>query len=78
MASYKNPDYIQASASTEFDKLYSPGTKAPYAGIYRCRACGHEIGTAEGHELPPQIHPQHPQSKGPIQWQLAVYAMHQK
>lgn len=78
MALYKNPSFVSTSDSGAFDNLLNPGTKAPHAGIYRCRACGHEIGIAEGHELPPQIHPQHPSSLGAIQWQLAVYAVHNK
>lgn len=78
MASYKNPKFVSTSTSAEFDKFLAPGSPAPYAGIYKCRACGHEIGIAEGHTLPPQSHPQHPASLGAIQWQLAVYAVHNK
>lgn len=77
MAMYKYQKFIKQSTSEEFDKLHKPGINAPFAGIYRCNGCGHEIGIAEGHTLPPQTHAQHPQHL-PIQWQLAVYAAHNK
>lgn len=75
MALYKNGNYLKPSDSGDFDKLYSPGTDAPYAGIYRCTVCHHEIGIAFSHKLPPQTHPKHPDGK-PIQWQLIVFAQH--
>ncbi len=78
MASYKHSEFLQANQSEEFDKTHEPGVAAPYAGIYKCTKCKHEIGIAAGHTLPPQSHPQHPTSLGPIQWQLVVYAMHNK
>jgi hypothetical protein len=53
MASYKNGSYLQQSTSEEFDRVHDPGITAPYAGIYRCTKCGHEIAIAEGHKLPP-------------------------
>ena len=77
MASYQNATHMHHTTSGEFDKLLSPGNAAPHAGIYRCAICGHEIGIAEGHTLPPQTHPKHPANK-PIQWQLQVFAMHNK
>lgn len=77
MALYKNKDFIATSDSEAFDKLHKPGTTAPYAGIYRCATCKHEIGIAKDHTLPPQSHAQHPEDK-PILWQLAVYAVHNK
>jgi hypothetical protein len=78
MANYKNPKFLATSTSADFDKLHAPGSHAPYAGIYKCHACGHEIAIAEGHVLPPQTHPQHPANLGPIQWRLAVCAVHNK
>lgn len=78
MALYKDSKFLKTSSSAEFDKKFSPGTKAPHAGIYRCTACGDEIGIAETHILPPQNHRQHAPSAGPIQWQLIVYAVQQK
>ena len=77
MALYKNKDFIASSTSDVFDTLHKPGAKAPFAGIYRCTGCKHEIGIAKDHELPPQGHTQHPPGK-PILWQLAVYAVHNK
>ncbi|KTT38505.1 hypothetical protein SB5_16385 [Pseudomonas oryzihabitans] len=78
MALYKSLQFLQSNPSTEFDKKYSPGTAAPHAGIYRCTACGDEIGIAATHTLPPQNHRQHAPNSGPIQWQLIVYAVQQK
>lgn len=78
MASYKDKSRLQQNDSAEFDKTHNPGTPAPFAGIYRCVACNHEIGIAEGHTLPSQGHAQHPSSLPPIRWQLLVYAMHNK
>ena len=53
-------------------------TLTPWTGYisftYRCAACGHEIGIAKGHKLPPQNHHQHAPGIGRIQWQLLVYA----
>jgi len=76
MASYKHDIYLMRSDSAEFDKDYQPGAKAPYAGIYRCLGCGHEISIAGGRVLPSQSHPQHTPGKGSILWQLVVFAMH--
>lgn len=77
MALYKNQAFVTTSTGNEFDKLHKPGTIAPHAGIYRCATCKHEIGIAQDHVLPPQIHSQHPEGK-PILWQLVVYAVHNK
>lgn len=76
MALYKNKDRLSVSSSDAFDTLHGPGVAAPYAGIYRCEACGHEIGIAHTHKLPPQDHHTHPAGKGPIQWRLTVFAQH--
>lgn len=78
MALYKDSKFLNSSTSTEFDKKFSPGTAAPHAGIYRCTACGDEIGIAATHILPPQNHRQHAPSAGRIEWQLVVYAVQQK
>ncbi len=78
MALYKNPTYVKQVSDTAFDAVHDPGIAAPHAGIYRCTKCGHEIGIAEGHTLPPQIHPQHAPSMGAIKWQLLVFAQHNK
>lgn len=77
MALYQFGQYLKQFNDTAFSSNLSPGTPAPFAGIYRCANCGHEIGIAEGHTLPPQIHPQHPQGL-PILWCLLVFAEHHK
>ena len=75
MAQYKHGQYLTQSQHQEFDRLHPPGTTAANAGIYRCAACGDEIGIAKGHTLPPQNHHQHPPGQGPISWQLLVFAV---
>lgn len=75
MALYKNAQMLKQSSDAAFDQIHAPGVAAPYAGIYRCAVCGHEIAIAFGHTLPPQGHSQHPLGR-PIQWQLAVFAQH--
>ena len=76
MALYKYSNNLTQSSDNAFDQVHDPGISAPYAGIYRCTKCGHEIGIAAGHTLPPQPHPQHPAHLGPIQWKLLIYAQH--
>ena len=77
MASYKHANLLMQSTSDEFDKDHNPGVAAPFAGIYRCTSCGHEIGIAEGHTLPSQNHPRHKLGT-PIRWRLVIFAMHNK
>jgi hypothetical protein len=72
MALYKYSVFMQASNDAAFDQLNQPGTIAPWPGIYRCHACGHEIAIAAGHILPPQNHHQHAYGQGPINWRLIV------
>jgi hypothetical protein len=76
MASYKYNSYLSLSDSKEFDNVYQPGVAAPFAGIYKCVVCGHEIGIAQGHILPAQTHAQHDPKTGKIEWKLVVFAMH--
>lgn len=76
MALYKYGNQLTQSDDAAFDQVHEPGVPAPHAGVYRCMKCGHEIGIAAGHTLPPQSHPQHPTSLGSIQWKLLVYAQH--
>lgn len=75
MALFKHPQFLRQGQDAEFDHVHQPGIAAPFAGIYRCTGCGHEIGTASGHTLPPQNHAQHPPGV-PIRWQLVVFAQH--
>jgi hypothetical protein len=72
MALYKHIGFLEVSTHVAFDQLSAPGTAAPYPGVYRCQACGHEIAIAAGHVLPPQNHHQHTALQGPIQWRLIV------
>jgi hypothetical protein len=72
MALYKYQQYISLSDHAAFDGSHSPGTSAPYPGIYRCTGCGREIATAAGHALPPQNHHTHTSTQGPIMWRLIV------
>jgi hypothetical protein len=73
MALYKYNTHLQTSTDSAFDALHSPGTSAPYPGIYRCIACGDEISIAGGHTLPPQNHKQHATNAN-IKWQLLVHS----
>ena len=72
MALYKYADFLEPSQDAAFDRLNDPSTAAPWPGIYRCHACGHEIAIAAGHTLPPQNHHQHRPGLGSIQWRLVV------
>lgn len=74
MALYKNADFLVFNQHANFDKTHAPGSNAPDPGIYRCIACGDEIGIAKGHVLPPQNHHQHKAGAGDIRWQLVVCA----
>ena len=77
MAWYKYDQFFKRSVDSAYDEGHEPGHPAPYAGIYRCVACGREIGIAQNHELPPQNHHQHNPKQGRIQWQLIVDANHE-
>lgn len=76
MAQYKFGNYLNHSDNSAYDARHEPGTQAVNAGVYRCAACGDEIGIAKGHTLPPQNHHQHPAGVGKIEWQLLVFAQH--
>jgi hypothetical protein len=47
MAQYKYHQFLQQKDIAAYDVLLDPGVQAPDAGIYRFRACGHEIGIAK-------------------------------
>lgn len=78
MALYKDGGFLSQDFGSAFDanNTSHPGTLAPYAGIYRCTGCGHEIAIACGHVMPPQNHHSHGLLSGPILWQLIVAAHH--
>lgn len=77
MALYQDKIHVKHKTHAHFDKIHNPGVDAPYAGIYRCVECGHEIGIAKSHKLPPENHAGHPDGK-PIRWQLLVCAEHKQ
>lgn len=76
MSWYKHGKYLRQVDGNEFDVIHQPGVKAPFAGIYRCAGCDHEVGIALGHTLPPQGHHQHTAAQGAIRWFLVVFADH--
>ena len=72
MALYKYSNVLAQMNSDEFDKLYDPGTRGSWSGIYRCAGCGREIVHTTDHPLPPQNHHQHDTAQGKIRWRLVV------
>jgi hypothetical protein len=76
MAEYKYSAYLSVDTSAEFDKTHSPGTPAPFSGVYRCMGCGREVASNVGQPLPPQNHHQHSTAQGAITWRLVVWADH--
>ncbi len=74
MAIYKAGTNVVVGTGNAFESEHSPGTEAPYAGIYACVSCGDEIGIAKGHVLPAQNHAQHAPGLGAIRWKCLVYA----
>jgi len=72
MALYHHGNELAYSGSPVFDQILEPGSTAPYGGIYKCTGCGHEIGIAKYHNLPPQNHHQHRDWSVRIQWRAVV------
>jgi hypothetical protein len=60
------------SEDSKFDDLHKPGEAVPHSGIYRCKACTHEIVSTHGNPFPPQNHHQHRAGQGDIEWQLVT------
>jgi hypothetical protein len=71
MVLYHNQSEFAFSNAAVFTTSYAPSSVAPYGGVYKCVVCGHEIGIARGHVLPPQNHHQHP-NRQPIRWQAVA------
>ena len=67
--------YVEISVfkSVEWNTLYSQGSVAPVAGIYRCQGCGHEFATGEGIPFP-QAHQHQSDNARKIQWRLIIKA----
>lgn len=76
MASYKHDSFLKKSCRVAYDELHLPGSVAPYAGIYRCDGCGHEIVSPLGYSLPDLNHHRHNGEQGAIRWRLIVFADH--
>ena len=76
MATYKYSQFLARIDHEAFDKTHSPGTAAPFSGIYRCEGCGSEVASNEYQPLPPQNSHQHNGQDGAIRWRLVVYADH--
>ncbi|WP_159590362.1 MULTISPECIES: protein L [Chelativorans] len=72
MALYQNGDELAHKVDACFDKVHSPGTAAPYSGIYICANCRDEYACNAGDPLPPQNHRQHNPSTGAIRWKLLI------
>jgi len=72
MSQYKYFDHLFKVANDQFDKIYSPGERVAWSGIYRCQGCGREIVHTFDKPLPPQNHHQHTPSQGKISWRLNV------
>lgn len=77
MPYFKSNTHFVQNNHVNFDasNARSPGVPSPDGGIYRCTGCGHEIGIAKGHVLPPQNHHQHNNYLTPIRWQLVAAAI---
>jgi hypothetical protein len=83
MPNFKYPTSFAKNDSSEFDKLYPPGTPAPNSGIYRCEACGFEADSTAGKPLPPThscaLHSPHWKcGHGVVQWRLVAAAIHHR
>ena len=72
MAWYKYATHLEQKNLDEFDKIYEPGSTAPWSGIYRCEGCAREVVHTMGKSLPPQNHHQHAYGQGTIRWRLLV------
>jgi hypothetical protein len=75
MAIYKYSTHLHQYSGQnegEFDKIYEPGSRSAWSGIYRCIVCGHEAVHTIDKSLPPQNHHVHKSGHGKIQWKLVV------
>ena len=72
MAMYKYSVNLTQFNHEEFDKIFPPGAKVAWSGIYRCQGCGREVVHTVAHPLPPQNTHQHTPTQGTIRWRLVV------
>jgi len=72
MAQYKYTDHLFKVDNEEFDKIYKPGERTAWSGIYRCQGCHREVVHTVDKPLPPQNHHTHTPSQGAIRWRLNV------
>lgn len=72
MALYRYSQFLASSTSDEFNKLFNPGTRCSWSGIYRCEGCGHEIVHTHEKPLPPQNSHTHTNPYVAIQWRLVA------
>lgn len=74
MAEYKYGSYLNHDDRPVYDVSRPPGSIVPEGGIYRCIACGYEVGVAKGDALPPRGHHTHATNRLKIEWYLLVVA----
>lgn len=74
MAAYKYSQFLSVNSHDVFDKVFTPGTPAPFSGIYRCEACGNEDACNYSLPLPPENHHQHKPGQGSVRWRMVVGA----
>lgn len=74
MAIYKYDRHFIRSRDAIYDTDQLPGAPAPFAGIYRCQACGREVTAHRAEPLPPPSHHPHPVTLGVIRWRLVICA----
>ena len=72
MTYYKYTQFLMYEDGPEYDVTSSPGTSAPFSGIYYCEVCGGSITAVHSQPLPSQEHHPHTPVQGPIRWRLAV------
>ena len=81
MAMYKYRTDLENSTHDVFDKIYKPGDRTPYSGVYRCQSCAVEIVSEQANPFPPTRACREHNSKavtGFITWRMVVYAQHAK
>jgi hypothetical protein len=69
---YKHGGYLEQSDNVVFDVFHMVGDSAPYAGVYRCEACGRAVAVKKGQPLPSWDHHAHSDARG-VGWRLAVW-----